>query len=164
MLTLHRLQINEPTEDGKPKEPENPPNPQTEEVGRVGTVEGSCTGRWVGWEAVQAHLFCCCKGVNCRNTILVVQIHFNVWKKSIYHWHPLTIDCESTMEASRVDMGMFGGTVLFLSDITCWNTKFGLIDWRGIQNMTSGIFYRKTTWIYIPRTAIAKRFLQKRIE
>ena len=41
---------------------------------------------------------------------------------------PLTIYCESTMEASRVDIGMFSGTVLFLSEISCWNTKFGLID------------------------------------
>ena len=78
---------------------------------------------------------------------------------------PLTIDCESTMEVSRVDMDMLGDSLLLWCEITCWNTKFGLIDWRGIQNMTSGIFYRKTTWIYILRKAITKRFLQgKRID
>ena len=127
----------------------------------VGLERWKAVALGVGWEAVQAHLFCCCKGVNCRNMILVVQIHFNVWKK-VFTVLPLTIDCESTMEVSRVDMDMLGDSLLLWCEITCWNTKFGLIDWRGIQNMTSGIFYRKTTWVYIPRAAIAKRFLQKK--
>ena len=79
----------------------------------------------------------------------------------IYHWHPLPIGCESAVEASRVDMDMLGDSLLLWCEITCWNTKFGFIAWRGIQNMTSAIFYRKATWIYILRKAITKRFLQR---
>ena len=39
---------------------------------------------------------------------------------------PLTIDCESTMEVSRVDKDMLGDSLLLWCEITCWNTKFGL--------------------------------------
>ena len=69
------------------------------------------------------------------------------------------------MEASRVDMGMFGGTVLFLSEISCWNTKFGLIDWRGILNMTSGIFYSgKRLEFTFQEKRLRSDFCRKRIE
>ena len=46
----------------------------------------------LGGKQFKPTFFCCCKGVNCRDKILVVQIHFNVWKTVFtidIHW-PLT--------------------------------------------------------------------------
>ena len=89
--TLPRLQIKPGAipDNDKPTEDVNTDDTD-KEVGRVGTVKGSFTGRWVGLEAVQAHLWCC-MAVNCGDKILIIQIHLMYERTSIDHWS-LTIN------------------------------------------------------------------------
>ena len=58
-----------------------------------------------------------------------------------------------------MDMGMFGGSVLFWSEISCCNTKFGLINWRRILSMTPGIHL-----VYSSGKGLEFTFQEKRLQ